>query len=111
MVDNSQKRRFFRLNYPPNDRPILTLKGTRFLAIDVSEEGARFSLVDVKVSQLREGMTIDGTLDFSGRGIFSISGTIIRINEDSAAIKFKKMLPLSHIMAEQRYLIQKYKKV
>lgn len=110
-MDQSQRRRYFRLTYPPGDRPILTLKGTRYLAIDISEEGARFSLTDVKISQLSEGMTVSGSLDFNGRGSFQLSGIIIRINEDSAAIKFKKLLPLKHIMAEQRYLIQKYKKV
>jgi hypothetical protein len=104
-----QKRRYYRLQYPESERPLLSFSGGVYKAIDISEGGVRFSLTTRSAAKLVTNMVIAGTIDFCGRGTFPIKGRLLRIMEDLAVIELDANLPLFHIMAEQRYLIQKYK--
>jgi hypothetical protein len=106
-------REHFRLKYPPYQEPILVINREQYVIKDISEKGVKFNIHGIKHNidiflELRE--EIKGTIDFKGRGSFNIKGKIVRINEriKIAVIKLDNPIPLSQIMAEQRFLIQNY---
>jgi hypothetical protein len=103
-----QKRNFFRIEYPANERPNLCVGDKYFSVLDVSEEGLRFELpLDQTV---KVGLRIKGSIDFCQRAKYSISGKIVRVGLNFAAIALETPLPLPLIMNEHRYLIKNFAK-
>ncbi len=108
----SNQRQFFRLEYPPVERPKLEVKRKKhhYLVLDVSEEGMRF--VYQGEFDLEEGESINGKITFQSGKSCDVEGTILRHYPDKkwCAVKLTKGVPLAIMMEENRLLLAKYKK-
>jgi hypothetical protein len=103
---SKQKRQFFRIEYPIDERPCLIVGGDQYEVLDTSERGMR-------LSPLKSGpvpSTVKGTLRFRDGSECLVAGTVARQAPDgSLVVKLNVGIPLSQIMKEQRRLIQRYR--
>jgi hypothetical protein len=113
MADNKDRdqnaREFFRIHYTAPDNPILELEKVKFFVIDISEGGLKFA---PKKGQLfTEGQRISGKILFGSRGFVIVHGNVLRVSVRDIAAQLDKAsrIPLTRIMEEQRFLIQKGK--
>ncbi len=110
MVDPKQdvySRKYYRLSYPPQDRPTLMIGGVKYEVFDLSEEGVKFFVPGD--DPIKKFPSVEGYLDFGGRNRTKIEGDVLRVTDSEMIIKLVDHLPLPLIMAEQRYLINTYK--
>jgi hypothetical protein len=100
--DGPDQRRYFRVKYPPNERPELQIGTHRFEVLDISERGLRFaSDQEVKFAEW-----IRGTLIFSDRGSLVIEGRIIWKKEAKIGLKLVTPISYMRILKEQRTLVE-----
>lgn len=108
MVSDEKRRRFYRLNYPERERPILSCELGKFTILDISEEGLRIALP--LSHQLSIGSKITGRIDFESGAAGNVRGVVIRIDSERSegGLQLSKGLPLKLVIAEERRLLQKY---
>mgnify|MGYP006328910519 CR=1 FL=1 len=108
MVEKSQNRQFFRIEYPRSERPTLHLNKKQYVVLDVSEQGICF---EIPVEHgFQAGDRIIGRIDFCKRTQVDIRGSVLRLSEASCAVTLSHHLPLPLIMSEQRYLFANFQK-
>ena len=102
-------REFFRIHYKAPDNPILEMNKVKFFIVDISEGGFRFS--PKKGQMFSEGERVDGKILFGSRGFVMIKGSVLRVSVRDIAVQLDEpsRIPLTRIMEEQRFLIQKGK--
>ncbi|MFW7380215.1 MAG: PilZ domain-containing protein [Oligoflexus sp.] len=104
----SNKREYYRIEYPHGDQPIFLHYLGKFTVLDVSEGG--FSFAFDKIMPPMEGEVVEGDIKFGNRGKTKIKGEIIRVADGKVSVRLHDdgQIPLPRVMEEQRYLIQKY---
>ena len=101
-----QKREYYRVEYPLNDRPALLSMDDEFEVVDISEGGLKFK---VEASEhFSVGDELGGKIKFSDNYTFDCKGKIIRIDDDNVAINYAHHLPLERVRLEHLLLIKKY---
>ena len=117
---SEQRRRHFRLVYPITDRPWAVIEGVKYPIINISESGALVSLIGIERALrversrgvlLAEQTFVTGELHFGDRASVRVMGYVHVVRPNSFVIKLAELIPLSIIMSEQRYIIQKTRKV
>jgi len=104
--DGKQKREHYRIEYPVAERPLFLFKNLKLRAIDVSEKGAQVEFEKEKLPRI--GETIRVSIIFCSGDRAEVEGQVMRISESRVIFALTKGVKLSHIMAEQRYLIKKF---
>lgn len=110
MTDQDQKRKFFRLLYPHDERPQIEIAGEMFEVCDISAEGIKFEHASVKQFEL--GQLISGLITFADGGREFNVGKVLRVEQKTLAmtvVLLTQALPMTRIFDEQRRLIVKYK--
>ncbi len=105
------ERAFYRIVYPPMFRPKIEIKGADYDVLNLSEKGLKFELPSRKKDEQRPQFDhfIKGVVRFVDGEVVLVEGKILR-REDSAVILLLTVgIPLSKIMSEQLYLIQKFR--
>lgn len=105
---SENRRQFFRLEYPGKSGPKLVSSGMVLQVVDISEQGLQFRAKST--SPFKSGSSFAGSLTFLDGESFLVFGTIQRVTEDQVSIQLRKPIPLRIIMAEQRRIIQNFKK-
>ena len=100
-----QRRRFYRLQYPKPERPVLFVGDAEFVVLDLSESGAR---LEKNNESERELFPDAGTMFFSEGEEYSGMIQVVRESEHCFAVSFSPQIPFSRIMSEQRKLWRKY---
>jgi hypothetical protein len=100
----SERRAYFRVQYPDEHRPLITIRGIQFFIIDICEVGVRFhNPTSVKLP----GDIFQATVILHDDDPFNIVGRIIRLKEVEAAMMMTiRGIPYRKIIAEQAYLRQ-----
>ncbi|MDH5736004.1 MAG: PilZ domain-containing protein [Gammaproteobacteria bacterium] len=101
-----QKREYYRVEYPINDRPVLLSRDKKFEVIDISEGGVKFR-VDNNGCFL-VGDVLGVSIRFSDNYIFNCMGKIVRVDNENVAVNNLHHIPLERIRSEHLQLIQKY---
>lgn len=104
-----QKRQFYRLRYPRNDRPVVNLFDKSFYVCEISEQGMR--IVFVSKTQVALGISVSGKVTFHDNEAIEINGTILRQHDTEVAIKLSKGVSFKRMTKEQLYLRKKYPKI
>jgi hypothetical protein len=108
--DEKNVREYFRISYRPAEAPHFECNKTKFIVLDLSEAGIKFS--PKKGMTFFENDNISGKLIFPDkRGEMEVKGIIIRVTPSDVAVKLlaTTRIPLAKIMEEQRLLIQRGK--
>ncbi len=103
---SKQKRQYFRIEYPVDERPTLVIGSESLEVVDTSERGMR--VLPAKGSPVPTH--IKGTLKFRDGSECMVAGQVVRQAPDgSLVIQLTVGISLALIMKEQRRLIQKYR--
>ena len=105
--EGEQKRQHFRIVYPFEARPTATVSGKKHPVLEVSESGLKLSWASTDLPGKNETLTIK--VSFQDGETITVKGKPIRMDESAIAFKLSEGFPLQKIMAEQRFLIKKYK--
>jgi hypothetical protein len=106
-------RKYFRIVYPINDRPVISVGEEEFVVVDLSEKGVKFfrngngPTGDEKVFE--KGLSVRATLTLNNGEPVEVEGSIIRVTGEEVVLNLKKGVSFSRIIREQWYLIGKYK--
>ena len=100
-IENQEKRRHFRIEYPASMRPVLKVRKYEFEVLDISEKGIKF-LVSEKV---KLGRWVNGEITFYNDKPMGIEGKIMWEHEKNIGMMLNiKSIPYSKILSEQRLL-------
>lgn len=100
----SERRSLFRVVFPVEHRPTITIRAMQFPIIDISETGVRFH--NPNGAKL-PGDIFQATVVLHDNDPFNIVGRIIRIKDVEAAMMMTiRGIPFRKIIAEQVYLRQ-----
>lgn len=105
-----QNRDFFRLEYPPAERPRLIAGSFEAVVLNISEGGCLVEVSGPAVDVFRPvGAHISGTIVFSNHERIDVSGEIARIIDSATvALKFVNGLSFAKMMSEHRRIREKY---
>ncbi len=109
--EKSPPRNYFRLEYPTEVRPQIYIDDDVYPVINLCEGGVKFSRV--KGTQNQE-LDVGGDADLKARIIFhdsdesTVIGRVIRTDRDAIVLKLSEGISFQKIMAEQRFLLNKY---
>lgn len=96
-----ERRRYFRLTYPPGGRPAFKVRNYDLEVLEVSEKGLRFvNDKDVKLAEW-----VRGTITFHDGDMSELEGRIVRKDGDEIALNLITPIPFPRILKEQRFVI------
>jgi hypothetical protein len=107
--DDKKSRTYFRVEYPPGVQPIIQFNKGRYPVINLCEGGVKFSF-DTRSADLPslEKKTFNATIIFHNHDQTQVIGRIIRAEKDSLVLQLSEGVSFQKIMAEQRFLLNKY---
>jgi hypothetical protein len=100
--DGLDQRKYFRVKYPPTERPILRIGTHSFEVLDISERGLKF----VSDQEIKFAEWVRGTLIFSDRASLVVEGRIIWKRETQIGLKLATPISYPRILKEQRSLVE-----
>jgi hypothetical protein len=104
-----EKREFFRLKFPPMERPCLVVGDRRYEVLDCSARGLRFVITQRPPTQSL-GERVEGQLLFRRNSRAPIRGLIIRIQNEEIALHLPDCeIPFTILRGEERYLLNHYR--
>lgn len=101
-MESSNRRGFFRIAYPEDDRPRLVLGTTICEVLDCSERGLLFR--PSPSQEYAVGQEIDGRLRLTGGPETRVTGEIVRVTEEAISVKLEVGIPFGLILKEQLHL-------
>ena len=106
-MSNSSERQFYRLDFPPKERPQLIIGTQSMPIVECSEGGLRYEPAAGHRPEI--GEQIAGVVRFRRAGDFEVTGTVSRTQGSNIVLVFERPgLPYAAIMQEQRFLMQRY---
>lgn len=103
----AERRTYFRLSYPPADRPILLLYDEEYEITELSENTFTFR----KKGELGLGNEpwMLASIRFHDGEEVRIEGVVIREEEAKAVVRVRGGISFQRMMKEQRHLVAKYR--
>ncbi|HRF62467.1 MAG TPA: PilZ domain-containing protein [Candidatus Competibacter sp.] len=104
----SEKREFYRLKFPPPERPCLVVGRQKYQVLDCSARGLRFVITQQPTPLL--GELVEGWLHFRRNAKAPIRGLVIRIQNGEIALHMPDSeIPFTILRGEERYLLNHYR--
>lgn len=107
-MNEPTQREHYRLRYPLSARPRLILNGAQYTVTEVSETGTRV-LIEPGSTLPSDGDHEAVFCFLDGTRITTVA-SLIRVAEAEIVLNLSPPIPLSVIMAEQRFLLTRYPK-
>ncbi|MDV7105371.1 PilZ domain-containing protein [Vibrio sp. TH_r3] len=104
--NQSQRREYFRLRYPKNERPRAIILNRDFRVCEISEKGTR--ILFTNSHPVSRGVTIRGSIRFHDGTEIEIEGHVIRLDDNELVAQLTKGPDLKRMTTEQIYLRKKY---
>ncbi|MEI2779964.1 MAG: PilZ domain-containing protein [Candidatus Competibacter sp.] len=103
-----EKREYFRLKFPPLERPCLVVGERKYEVLDCSARGLRFVVTELPLPSL--GDPVEGHLLFRRDSRAPVRGLIVRIQGDEIALHLPDCeIPFAILRGEERYLLNHYR--
>ncbi len=97
----SSRREYFRLPYPVSAGAVLTVEGANYKVDEISERGLR---IVSGVGRFPVESRIQGTLTLTAGLKCPVSGTVLRVDDNSFVVKLEKGPTCYDVIREQRHL-------
>ncbi|MDP7035143.1 MAG: hypothetical protein QF752_11680 [Planctomycetota bacterium] len=101
------RRDLFRILYPPIDRIPVIIDGITHEVTEISEGGFRYLRKEDSFQEV--GSIITAEIHLRDGENVSIQGELIREEAEESVVQLIQGIPLEKVMAEQKYLLQKYR--
>lgn len=96
------RRRLYRVYFPPEFRPTISIRGNPYQVIDISENGVRFSNPEKKIMP---GDIFQATIILHDNEPLNIVGRVIRNDDEQVAMMMTiRGIPYRKIIFEQAFL-------
>lgn len=105
---SSQRRGFYRIEYPAGVQPIMSVRGSTCHVSELSEGGGRVPTSEAQSNWFKDG--VETSIDFQCGRVILTSATLIRVDGDQIVLRFSPPIPLPIIIEEQRLLITQFPK-
>lgn len=105
MNEHANRRRHFRLRYPPGAEPLLHADGTTRRVAELSERGLRYS-DGGRTATLAERVV--GVLRFPDGTELPVEGAVVRAVGGWVAVRLTRGVHLRRMLAEQRRVLRDY---
>jgi hypothetical protein len=105
-IQESESRGYYRLEYPPAERPTVRYKGRDYRVSEASEVGVKI-LLD-RHCAVYAGQFFAGVIRFKDGGIVPVVGVVLRHDKREMVVKFTIGISFSRILAEQVRIHKKY---
>ncbi|HCK81930.1 MAG TPA: PilZ domain-containing protein [Candidatus Competibacter sp.] len=103
-----EKREFYRLGFPPPERPLLRLGRQRHEVLDCSVRGLRFTVSQQPAPVL--GTIVEGQLLFRRNAQTAVRGLVIRVQNGEIALHMPDSeIPSAILRSEERHLLSHYR--
>ncbi|MBZ4194133.1 MAG: PilZ domain-containing protein [Candidatus Contendobacter sp.] len=103
----SEKRRLYhRIRYPLPERPKFQCADQICAVLDISARGLRYAIVGDALPNPHD--LIKGILCCRRSAPVNIEGTVMRVQNGTIALYLHQEIPFTVLVAEQRYLHQRY---
>ena len=103
---SSQRRQYFRIEYPRTCRPALILQGRTYAVTDLSEYGVKFQVADTGPFGL--GLALEMIIRFVDGEECRLAGEITRTEKNTVCLLLTEPVPLKRIRSEELYLIKNF---
>ena len=104
-AQSMQRRKHFRLVYPPGYEPRLFIEGRQYYVIDLSEAGIRFD--NPFLNRMPEDLVVAVIRLHHDKENIKIVGRVQRIQNSEIALVLILGIPYSKILSEQLFLQNK----
>ncbi len=101
-----QQRQYFRLRYPLAAQPTLRVGGLTFAVTELSEGGMR--LIVGPAGRIAPTWDVRGELRLATGSTVAVEGSVLRIDESHVIVKLDRGPSYKDMLAEQRYVAQRY---
>jgi len=105
-IQEDESRSYYRLEYPPAERPTVRYKGRDYRVSEASEGGVKI-LLD-RHCVVRVGQFFAGVIRFKDGGIVPVVGVVLRHDKREMVVKFAIGISFSRMLAEQVRIRKKY---
>ncbi|SMF30100.1 hypothetical protein [Pseudobacteriovorax antillogorgiicola] len=105
--EDKSPRNYFRLEYPNEVRPRIFIDKNSYPVINLCEGGVKFA-IDPRKDDVEAERVHEAVIVFHNSDQTEVIGKVIRSEKDSVVLKLSEGVPLQQIMAEQRFLLNKY---
>jgi PilZ domain len=99
-------RAYYRVVYPLTARPIFRMGEVTAIVVDLSEEG--FRILIPRGWAPRVGDPVEGRIRLVSGTEHQVQGEILRVSPPQVAGRFEEGIPFGDMMAEQRWLQQRF---
>ncbi|QJW93705.1 PilZ domain-containing protein [Frigoriglobus tundricola] len=103
--DHVNRRRHFRLPYPPGGGPLFVTGGATLPVVELSERGMQFTHEN---HTLAPGERVAGKLRFEDGTEAPVDGVVVRTVWSRVAVRLLRGVLLGRMLAEQRRLLRHY---
>jgi PilZ domain-containing protein len=100
----SQRRNYFRIQFPITQRPRLVVSTAEFEVLELAETGARIIVGDAQVSETSG--EFEATIQFPDGASASVTARVHRREINEAVLRFAANLPYPIIAGQQRRLLK-----
>jgi len=110
-TDAANRRTYYRVEYPANDRPRFTAGGIRGEVEDCSETGVRVFLPSgiPEDTGVKVGDRMAATIRFNRGEMADVEGVVVRFDGRALALRLDTArIPFGKILREQWWLRQRY---
>ena len=97
----SSRREYFRLPYPVSTGAILAIEGANYKVDEISERGLR---IVTGVGRFAVNAKLAGELVLTAGLCCKVTGTVLRVDENSFIVVLEKGPTCYDVIREQRYL-------
>ena len=106
MALDDERRQYHRIRYPLPERPKFECAGQTCAVLDISARGLRYAVVGAALPNPHD--LIQGILRCRRSAPVTIEGTVVRAQNGEVALFLHQEIPFTVLIAEQRYLHQRY---
>ena len=106
MPSDQEKRQHHRIRYPLSERPKFHDADRIYAVLDISARGLRYAIPDGPFPEPHD--LVKGVLHCRRNAPTLIEGTVVRVQSGEAALYLHREIPFAVLLAEQRYLHQRY---
>jgi hypothetical protein len=97
----TSRREYFRLPYPVTTGAVLVVEGANYKVDEISERGLR---IVTGVGRFPVNSRVSGTLVLTAGLRCSVTGTVLRVDENSYVLQLDKGPTCYDVIREQRHL-------
>lgn len=101
-----ERRYSYRIRYPINARPFLTIEGEDYPVIDLCEKGVRFLKGNSR--EFPCGSIVRAILTLAHKARIELMGQILRVEREEGVIFLLTPIPRGKLMEEERYLANRF---